>query len=377
MADSGRPTERLNKRTMVEVSHAIERAALAAAEDGPLVVVAMFQRAPYFERERAVYGRIAAQSVTTVIGLVADQPPAVPDGAYPVRLAATEELAREWTVVALTPRFGAMLVAHDREEVAPASTTLEGGRLFDGRWHFRRDDALHELVRLRRALADRLPPPALAGIDDTLTRVRDLPATPGESRTEAAVRLLVSRIGRNLDRQDDLCRQLDAARRPAAESGLTGLADEAAVRRWTGMDGTTASGTLPVALVGIRVAEPPEAPERLGRRSAARELQAVLQVLTAGLRPIDRVTRFGEGDFLLIMPALSAEDALQVAYRIGKDLGGLAGTYPFVQFSGTCVVAVTRRRPLPVDQIRRALDWAVAQGVPVAALPPESDTTPA
>ncbi len=34
------------KRTRVTVSHAIERAALAAAEDGPMVVVALFQRLP-------------------------------------------------------------------------------------------------------------------------------------------------------------------------------------------------------------------------------------------------------------------------------------------------------------------------------------------
>ncbi|MFB9236789.1 DICT sensory domain-containing protein [Plantactinospora siamensis] len=372
MVDSGHPIERLAKRTLVMVSHAIERAALAAAEDGPLVVVALFQRMPYFERERAAYARIAGRAVTTVVGLVDDQPPTLPAGVHGVRLSPGEDLAREWTVLALTPRFGAVLTARDLEEVSPASATLEAGRQFDGRWRFRRDEALHELIRLRHVLADRLPPAALAGIDDTLSRARELPATPGESRAEAALRLLVRRLATGLERQDELHRQLTVARRPAAESGLAGLADESAVRRWTGMDGTTASGTLPVALVGVRVAEPANAPERLGRRSAARELQAVLQVLTGGLRPSDRVTRLAEDEFLLILPALPVDDALQVAYRLGKDLAALASTYPFVPLTGTCVVAVTRRRPLPVEEIRRALDWAVDQGVPVAALPAET-----
>ena len=48
---SGRTPEQFTKRSLVAVSHAIERAALAEAEDGPLVVFALFQRLPYFDRE--------------------------------------------------------------------------------------------------------------------------------------------------------------------------------------------------------------------------------------------------------------------------------------------------------------------------------------
>ncbi|MDI5944114.1 histidine kinase, partial [Micromonospora sp. DH15] len=107
----------------------------------------------------------------------------------------TEDLAREWSVVALTPRFGAALVAHDRAEVEQA-TTLESGRLFDGRWGFRRDEALHEVVRLRDRLADRLPGAVRLAVEETLARVRDLPATPGEARGEAALRLMFSRAER-------------------------------------------------------------------------------------------------------------------------------------------------------------------------------------
>ncbi len=62
--------QRLTKRTLVTISHAIERSALAAAEDGPMVVIALFQRLPYFERERRVYERIAGRAAATVVGLV-------------------------------------------------------------------------------------------------------------------------------------------------------------------------------------------------------------------------------------------------------------------------------------------------------------------
>lgn len=43
------------KRTLVTLSHAIETAAAEPAGDGSLVVIALFQRLPYFDREREMY----------------------------------------------------------------------------------------------------------------------------------------------------------------------------------------------------------------------------------------------------------------------------------------------------------------------------------
>ncbi|MFR9777901.1 DICT sensory domain-containing protein [Micromonospora sp. MS34] len=357
---SGRTPERLTKRSLVAVSHAIERAALATAEDGPLVVLALFQRPPYFARERAVYERIAARATVTVVGMVGPSPAQLPPGTYGVALDEAEELAREWSVVALTPRFGATLVAYDRGEVAPAAT-LESGRLFDGRWGFRRDEALHEVLRLRERLAERLPAPARAGLDETIARVRDIPAGPGESRAEAAIRMLAVRGER--------------AHRPEPADASAGLLDEPGLRRWTGMDGVTAPGTLPVALVAVRVDEPAGAPERFGRRSAAREGQAVLAAVTAVLRPVDRAVRLTDNEFLLILPALAEREALTVVGRLHEAIGGLARSYPFVAFSVHAAVTVTTRRPLPVAEVRHAVEWAVREGVPVATLAPENAAT--
>jgi hypothetical protein len=83
-------------------------------------------------------------------------------------------------------------VSYSRD-VAPAPT-LEAGRLFDGFWHFRRDEALHEAGRLRRMLADRLPGPTLAAVDAVLDRARFLPSTAGEARAQASIRLFAKRL---------------------------------------------------------------------------------------------------------------------------------------------------------------------------------------
>ncbi|GAA3756062.1 DICT sensory domain-containing protein [Micromonospora maritima] len=355
---SGRTPERFTKRSLVAVSHAIERAALAEAEDGPLVVLALFQRLPYFDREREIYRRIAGRAAVTVVGMVGGPPPDLPDGAYGVALDETEDLAREWSVVALTPRFGATLVAYDRGEVAPAPT-LEAGRLFDGRWGFRRDEALHEVIRLRERLAERLPAAARSALDEAVARVREIPAGPGESRAEAALRLLARRGDRGV----------------RAVEPTDGMLDEPGLRRWTDADGVTASGTLPVALVGLRVDEPAGAPERFGRRSVAREGQAVLAAVTGVLRPIDRAVRVADNEFQLVLPALGEPEALAVVARLHEAIGELARSYPFLAYTVHAAVAVTTRRPLPTADLRAAVEWAVRQGVPVAGLEPE--TTPA
>ncbi|WDZ83037.1 DICT sensory domain-containing protein [Micromonospora cathayae] len=363
MLHRGRPLDRLTKRNLVTVSHAMERAALAAAEDGPLVVVALFQRMPYFARERALYERIAAVAAATVVGVVSPTAPDLPATLAGVPLDEAEELAREWTVVVLTPRFGAALVAHDRVEVDPAATDLEAGRLFDGWWGFRRDEALHEVLRLRAALADRLAPGTLAVIDDVVARVRDLPATPGEARAEAALRLLADRAERG-------------GTPPGRHGGPAEppVLDETSLGGWTGR--VTASGTLPVALVGVRLEEPAGAPERIGRRTAARETQAVLAAVTAPLRPVDRAVRLDEQEYLLVLPALTEQQAVAVAQRVTEGVAGLARSYPFVEYAVHAAVTVTTRRPLPLADLRSAVRWAAREGVPIAALGDESDPPP-
>ncbi|GAA2512774.1 DICT sensory domain-containing protein [Winogradskya humida] len=359
--------QRLTKKTLVTVSHALEQAALAAAEDGPMVVVALFQRLPYFERERQVYERIATLAAMTLVGLVADQAPDMPAGAYPVLLDEKEDLAREWTVVVLTPRFGALLVAHDLEQFQPGASSLESGRVFDGRSSFRRDEALHEVLRLRNQLGDRLSPAALSAMDAALDRVRELPATQGESRADAALRLFAARAER------DHTRARAAAHRPGQDTepdntGDTDLSGEPGVRRWAGATGVTASGVLPVALLAVRISHTAGGDEGPIGRTGTRQHQAAIELLVSRLRPGDRASKVGQDDFMLFLPALGHDDAVAFAYELVADFAAADARSAFLSATVTVALTVTRRRPLPEEALRQALQWAITQNAPVVTI---------
>lgn len=350
----------MTKRTLVTVSHAIERAAAAASDDAPMVVFAMFQRAAYFERERRMYGRIAAHADAVVIGAVDAGAATAPAGAVLVPLTAADELAREWSVVVLTPRFGAALVAYDLEQVDAGAATLEAGRLFDGTWHFRRDEALHEAIRLRRALTAALPQATLTAIDGVVDRARYLPSTAGEQRAEASMRLFADRLERH---------QRAAAPPAGAPAGpeQEELGDDSALRDWTGESGVTASGTLPLALIGIRMLHTSDLPARLGRQTTTIAMLQVVRAVTAVLRPVDRAVRLPGDDLLLVLPSMTHDDAIALAYRLQADIAALHDRHGFVPDT-TSVVLVTRQRPLPLERIRDGLSWSAAHGVPVATL---------
>jgi hypothetical protein len=357
--------QRLTKKTLVTVSHALEQAALAGAEDGPMVVFALFQRLPYFERERLVYERIASRAAVTVVGLVADQVPGLPAGAYPVLLDENEELAREWTVVVLTPRFGAVLVAHDLELVQPGASTLEAGRVFAGRSSLRRDEALHEVLRLRGLLGDRLGPAVVSAVDAVVDRVRELPATPGESRADAVLRLFAGRAEQDHTRLRTGVRHAGAA--APDETGDVDVTGEPGVRRWAGSDGVTASGVLPVAVLAVRVDYAAGQEGAIGR-TVTRQQQATIELLVARLRPQDRASKVGQGDFLLVLPALRHDEAVTLAQGVVADFAAAEKRSAFLSARVTVGVVVTRRRPLPEDELWKAVEWAITQNAAVVTV---------
>lgn len=359
--------QRLTKKTLVTISHALEEAALAAAEDGPLVVFALFQRLPYFERERQVYERIAARAAATVVGLVAAQTPVMPAGTFPVLLDEKEDLAREWTVVVLTPRFGAVLVAQDLEEFQAGAATLESGRLFDGRSSFRRDEALHEALRLRTRLADRLSPAALSAVDAVVERVRDLPATPGESRADAALRLLAAQAERDHTRLRAGA-QRAAKPVPPDAAGDDDLTGEPGVRRWAGSAGVTSSGVLPVAVLAVRISHAAGGSDGPVGRTATRQQQAAVELLVSRLRPGDRAVKTGPADFTLYLPNLGVDDAVTFAFGLVAEFAAAEARSAFLSATVTVAVTVTRRRPLPEEELRRAVEWAVAQNTAVVTI---------
>ncbi|WP_199442777.1 DICT sensory domain-containing protein [Umezawaea beigongshangensis] len=355
----------LTKRALVIVSHAVERAALAGLRGEPSVVIAMFQRLPYFEREREVYARIAELATTTVVGLVDGDRSDLPHGVVPVVLREDEALAREWSVVVLTPAFGATVVAQDLEDVGDAGGSIEASRLFHGRWGFRRDEAYAEVVRLRDTLGDRLAPSTRAAVDEVLRRVTGPAAIQTELRAEAALRHVTGRLDRQRGDLLRLREQVDDERGHLRDP-LTGLHTPEAMDSWLG---TSAPGTLPLGLVFARIEELADLEEQHGSRVCVHTEINIADLLREDLRPVDRAVRLSKTEFLLVRPALSDAELSEAGRRLARRLAVLHDSYPFVEVTPAVSTTLTRSRPLPVRALGTQLadPWTTCTGTLRAA----------
>ena len=351
--------QRMTKHTLVTLSHAIEHTALAPPHDEPMVVLALFQRMPYFGREMEVYRRLGRRPATVVVGLVEDYRPPMPPAVEPVLLRDGEPLSREWAVVVLTPTSGAHLTAVDLEDVAPWEASLEAGRLFDGRWGFRRDDAAAELRRYRTALADRLDPRTAAAVDRLLTLVDYTSPSIDEGRAEASLRLMSHELETARRRNVALRREIDDAA-GLDRDPVTQLHTERHLRRWTLQQGVTARGVLPLGMVLVRIRNLADLRDRWGVRAADFTVRELVPALTGSLRPADRAFRLGYEDFLLVLAGGTERDADEHAHRVLAAADGVGGHYPFVPLETAVAVTVSRERPVPLKELRAALDPGVA-----------------
>ena len=340
------------KRLLVDISHAIEQFALAD-DDGPTVVIAMFQRLSYFEREVETYRRIAATGAVCLVGIVEDLPPALAPGIRHVLLGAHEPLAREWSVTVLTPSTGATLVVNDTEKIAADSATLEAGREFVGGWSFRREDAYAEVMRLRAALGTRMGANARKAIEDVLWRVVSAPGDPTEARSSAALEHLIEVADSAGARGGALQRKQDEQTLTGPErDARTGLHNERYLARWLA---GSAGGTLPLGVVLMHVAGLGELRQRFGARAEIAAARTAGDVLRAQLGASDRLVSLGGNAFLALLP--SAQEAeLQRFHTAGAAaLAQAEQRYPFVPLAMSAVATVTRDRPLPVPGLERTI----------------------
>ena len=355
----------LTKRALVIASHAVEQAALA--DDGleDAIVIAMFQRLPYFEREREVYARIARRAAVTVVGMVATARPDLPHGATPVLLSQHEELAAEWSVVVLSPTFGATVIANDLDGIDSFEAELEAARRFRGRWGLRRDEAYAEVVRLRDLLGDRLPPVARQRIERVLNAVVDPAATTVEVRAEAALRHVVGRLVRQ---RTAACRAAEVydTEHTRNRDPATGLHTRSELDAWAGASADTVS----LGLIAVRVADLGAVADQYGARAEMHTEQNIADLLRADLRPVDRAARISRNEFVVATPTLDTETLGQSANLITERLTRLEAVYPFVKMDAAVTSAVTRCRPLPLTDLLARLEKAA----PDPFWPPEVGT---
>ncbi|HEX6343803.1 DICT sensory domain-containing protein [Umezawaea sp.] len=337
----------LTKRTLVVASHAVERAALAGHRDESAIVIAMFQRLPYFEREAEVYRRIAALAPVTIVGMVSDTRPDLPAGITPVLLRRDEDLALEWSVVVLSSTFGACVVATDLEELDFNGTSLEAGRLFRGRWGFRREEAYAEAVRLRDALGDRLPPHVRRRFESVLDSIVEPPSGEVERRSEAALHHLSSRLVRSRDRAESAAARAAGERRDARDP-WTGLHTVDSLNAWLGTEvsDTVRLGIVIIEVPGLRTIEASH-----GASAAVHTENNVADVLSADLRPIDRAARLNGEEFLLVLPGATEHTTRAAADRVRAALADLHRTYPHLSVAARVRAGSTTERPIDLRRL--------------------------
>ncbi len=335
------------KKVLVEISHAIERFALAADPGSPLVVIAMFQKLSYFAREVDVYQEIAARGAVTLVGLAEDLPPELPPGVRHTLLGAADPLAREWSVTVLGPKGGATLVAVDQESLDPNSRTIEEGRRFRGAWSFSRSEAYAQVLRLRAQL--RLSADTAERIDTVLRAVLDEPEPMRQDWWEVPLRFLGERMNGVIRERAAAVAEFEAVRDDAAERDpRTGLYTGAFLERWTRGLG---AGTLPIGLVLLRVFGVAQLRGQYGLRAELAVLQGLREGIGGLLRQTDRLIRLGREDFLVVLPSWKNEDVLRLCDEVCSRVSALDQGYPFVALPAVAAATVTRERPLPVQRL--------------------------
>lgn len=363
---SGARPERTSKRLLVALSHTIEKAVMSGPLADPTVVVALFQRLEFFDREREVYERMAAAGVDVVVGFISGQEHEAPADVRTVLLDPEEPLADEWTVVALGPQSGAFLVATDQHAHDPDEREGEAGRVFSGRWGYSQAQAASELARLRLSLGDRLDPAAREVVDRLLGRAMPSGGQPAMSAGSQAEVWATTSLHHMIDAmrtahtgtrelRDQLAdaHSAVAARTAATVDPASGLPDRDFLARWAGpaQDGSP----LTVGLALFDVAEMGGRAVAADARAAYHASHQVAAALTQPLGPVDAAVRLSSREFLIVVPGASTRHLAELCDAIAEQLELASGGYPDVPLRATIASTVTSARPLPLGDLQESL----------------------
>ena len=362
---SGTRPEITSKRLLVSLSHTIEKAVMSGPIEQPTVVVALFQKLAFFDREREVYERMAAAGIHVIIGFVRGEQHEAPAGAHVVLLAEDEPLADEWTVVAVGPHAGAFLVATDQHRFDPRERQPEASRVFAGRWGYSRAQANTELARLHFALGNRLDRELSDMIGALLAQAMPSGGDPaasagttGETWATTSLYYLIDKLQTTRTGSRELREQLaDAQRSSAARAAATvdprsGLANPDFLRRWSAPAGST---TLPIGLAMFDVPELGSVRLREDERAAYHAAHQVAAALTQPLGPVDAAVRLSEREFLVVIPGSTMRHLAGVCDEIGRQLELMSKGYPDVSLRARVAAIVTRGRPLPLNDLHESL----------------------
>lgn len=320
-----------SKLSLLHASRLLEGALIPRiiSSGGRPLVVALFQSAEYFDAEAARYGQLA-KFADVVVGFEG-APAFLPEGVHHLALTEDHPLSEEWTVLALSDRGSAALVATDLHESATAAS-LERGRLFRHRMSCSHADVVDELNDICERAGALLPADTSALITAAVERAR-------QHRPADAEQVLLGAFEGALESSVRLTEQLQRAEVHAETDPLTGAHN----RRFLDAYLTRAGRRAPsMAVIAFDFDDFKGLNDRYGHAVGDVALRTFVDAVRSSSRQLDVLVRLGGDEFVRLMPNMGlarasgrAEEIIDKvrAARIGTSDATLScsagvGVYP-------------------------------------------------
>lgn len=356
------------KRALLVLSHAMERAfdSVVQADDGtPGLVLGLFQRREYFDVEVVRYAALAADGNTVIVaftGSIDGMPPDV----HAVTLADQDPRADDWVLGMVRGAYATSLLAHDTLDLSSGELTLQGSRLFDADWTFRRTVALGVTRAQLELLEPDLAPEVYAAAVDHIIGSAALPVSPVEDRLATAADLLIKSVDTGQRRLTRLRSELETSHLLAERDELTGLNNRHYLQRFLGRE----DGPADLLALLVDVDDLKRVNDTYGHEAGDAVLRSVAASLRNNSRPGDVLVRWGGDEFLLLVPGAKGEKGLEVGERLVQAVASRPLPSPWEHITSSVSVGMcwTKRTALPIDRLDAALYGVKRSGKGHAAL---------
>ena len=359
------------KRALVVLSHAMERAfdQPAGVDEPPGLVLGLFQRREFFDREAERYAALAAAGHTVIVAFQGSVD-GLPAEVHAVELDEGDPRAARWVLALVRGAYATALVATDSRDLATGELSLEASRLFDARWTFRRRAAVSDARAELQSLAADLPVAVAAQAAAVLDATEALPSSLVEERLAAAADHLVGSVEAGHRRTTRLRSELESTQCLAERDQLTGLHNRHFLERYLGDDDRPAD--LLTLLIDVDDLKPLN--DTYGHAAGDAVLTAVSNALRAHSRSGDVIVRWGGDEFLMLVPEVEGAGGLAFAERLAAAVRSTRPAAPWAHLSVSVSIGVctTRRTPLPLERLDAALYEVKRTGKGHAGLAPHT-----
>jgi diguanylate cyclase (GGDEF)-like protein len=359
------------KRALLVLSHAMERAFDTVAhdpdDDGPGLVIGLFQRREYFDVEASRYAALAAAG-HTVIAAFAGSSDGLPPDVQAVTFTDQDPRADEWVLLLVRGAYATSLVAHDTFDLSSGEMSLQGSRLFQAEWTFHREVALVEARAQLDSLAPDLPPVVRSNALRRIEHSGAIPVSGVENRLAMAADHLIASVENGQRRLTRLRSELETTHLLAERDQLTGLNNRHYLERFLGSD----DGPADLLALLVDVDDLKRVNDVYGHEAGDAVLSTVATTLREHSRPGDVVVRWGGDEFLVLVPGLRHENALEVGERLARAVASRHLPPPWEVLSPSVSIGMcwTPRTSLPLDRLDAALYSVKRSGKGHAALDP-------